>query len=215
VINPASGAILPPHEGVTGLAEPDGPERKTGQGGGDGADAALLRACREGNQGAWNSLVERYGRLVYGIPRRLGLSAEDADDVFQTVFSSLLKHLDAIEDPASLPYWLMTTTRRESWRVGKQHGRFTDLDEDRLDESEPVGAAVEQYERDLTVRAAMERLDPRCRRLLTALFLDSSEQSYQAIAEEFGMPIGSIGPTRARCLRKVQAILRDFGVVGV
>ncbi|MFM9108937.1 MAG: RNA polymerase sigma factor [Chloroflexota bacterium] len=194
------------------MTEPDGPERKNGAAGGDGTDAALLRACRDGNQGAWNSLVERYGRMVYSIPRRLGLSPEDADDVFQTVFSTLLKRLDQIEDPGSLPYWLMTTTRRESWRVGKQHGRFTDLDESVLDESEPVGSAVEQYERDLTVRAAMERLDPRCRQLLTALFLDSSEQSYQAIAAEFGMPVGSIGPTRARCLRKVQGILKDLGL---
>jgi RNA polymerase sigma factor (sigma-70 family) len=197
------------------LSDSAGTARKEGLGGGDGVDAALLNACREGNQGAWDSLVERYGRMVYSIPRRLGLSAEDADDVFQTVFSTLLKHLDTIADPASLPYWLMTTTRRESWRVGRQNGRFTDLDESALDDREPVGAAVEQYERDLIVRDAMERLDTRCRRLLTALFLDPSEQSYQSIAEEFGMPVGSIGPTRARCLRKVQTILRDLGMESV
>lgn len=186
-----------------------------GSGGGEGIDSVLLRACKDGNQGAWNSLVDRYGRMVYSIPRKLGLSAEDADDVFQTVFSSLLKNLDSIADPASLPYWLMTTTRRESWRIGRQHGRFTDLDESALDDREEVGEAVEQYERDLAVRSAMDRLDSRCRGLLTALFLDPSEQSYQAIAQEFGMPVGSIGPTRARCLRKVQTILRDLGVEGV
>lgn len=197
------------------MADSGGPARNMGTGSGDGVDATLLRACRDGNQGAWNSLVERYGRMVYSIPRKLGLSAEDADDVFQTVFSTLLRRLDDIEDPASLPYWLMTTTRRESWRVGRQAGRFTEIDETALDEREPIGAEVEQYERDLVVRAAMERLDARCRRLLTALFLDPSEQSYQAIAEEFGMPIGSIGPTRARCLRKVQTILRDLGVDGI
>jgi RNA polymerase sigma factor (sigma-70 family) len=200
-------------DGVTEESEPaNGGNRSAAN---VGIDTALLQACRAGDQQAWSVLVERYGRMVYAIPRRIGLSQDDADDVFQAVFASLLRSLDSIADPASLPYWLMTTTRRESWRIGRQRGSFIDLDEATADDRATVGVELEQYERDLLVRDAMARLDPRCRQLLTALFLEPDEQSYTRISEEMGMPVGSIGPTRARCLRKVQKILASLGVDGL
>ena len=76
-------------------------------------DAALVHACLAGDQRAWDELVERYGRLVYGIPRRMGFSAADADDVFQNVFAILLRYLSDLRDYTRLAAWLVTTTRRE------------------------------------------------------------------------------------------------------
>lgn len=175
-------------------------------------DAALIARCREGDEAAWSALVEKYGRLVYSIPRKLGLSESDSDDVFQTVFSALLRHVREIEQPGSLSYWLMTTSRRASWKVLRGENRTSELTEREIDERQSVDDDVAQWEREQVVKQALGRIDARCRDLLTALFLDPTEASYDRISAELGMPIGSIGPTRARCFKKVHAVLAEMGV---
>jgi RNA polymerase sigma factor (sigma-70 family) len=182
----------------------------------ESGDADLIQSCLAGDQLAWEELVDRYGRLVYAIPRRMGFSAADADDVFQDVFATLVRSLGSLRDQTRLAAWLITTTRRECWRRGKAEARVREIDlaetlEDRG--SAPVEDIV-RWEREQGLRQAMRRLDERCRSLLTALFLDPATPGYEMIAARLGMPIGSIGPTRARCFRKLDAILRELGFDG-
>src|SRR5687768_4067448 len=91
------------------------------------SDTELVLACRAGEPAAWEQLVRRYQRLVYSIPRRAGLDEDGAADVFQQVFVTLVEHLERIDDPSRLKAWLVTTARREAWRVSRlqrQAGSF-------------------------------------------------------------------------------------------
>lgn len=176
------------------------------------SDPALVRACLDGDERAWEELVERYGRLVYSIPRRMGFSDADADDVFQVVFTTLFRRLPGLRDQTRLSSWLITTTRRESWRLGRAAGMVAEVDERLPDEGVGPGDQVAQAEREQNVRDALRRLDDRCRDLLTALFLEPAAPAYDAIGARLGMPVGSIGPTRARCFKKLETILREMGV---
>lgn len=178
------------------------------------SDPALVRSCLAGDNVAWEELVDRYGRLVYAIPRRMGLSESDVQDVFQNVFVTLLRHLGNLRDQTRLSAWLITTTRRESWRLGRERGRHvaSELNEMIVDDAPPLLEDVVRWEREQAVRQSMRRLDDRCRELLTCLYLEPGTQSYEAIAERLNMPVGSIGPTRARCFKKLDAFLRELGI---
>jgi RNA polymerase sigma factor (sigma-70 family) len=176
------------------------------------SDSELVQACLAGDERAWEELVDRYGRLVYAIPRRMGLSAADAEDVFQNVFATLLRNLANLRDQTRLSAWLITTTRRECWRLGRSARQHAELGESIVDDAAPPEHEAERWEREQAVRQAIRQLDDRCRKLLTVLFLEPATPTYDRIAEQFGMPVGSIGPTRARCFRKLEAILRELGV---
>jgi RNA polymerase sigma factor (sigma-70 family) len=175
-------------------------------------DTMLVQACLAGDGRAWESLVTRYQRLVYSVALRCGLNADDADDVFQVVFTTLFRRLPGLRDHNRLASWLITTTYRESWRVGRSARGRMPLDETVIDVSTPAPELVAQADRDQRVRDAMERLDERCRRLLTALFLEHDAPSYGDIAVRFGVPVGSIGPTRARCFKKLETLLGEAGI---
>ena len=189
---------------VAGRADPS-PEYRS--------DPALVRACIAGNQDAWDELVDRYGRLVYSIPRRHGLSPADADDVFQNVFVVLCRRLSDLRDQTRLSSWLITITHRECWRLGKLTANQTGLDEDApiVDPGAPPAEEEVRWEREQQVREALRTLDERCRGLLTALFLDPDTPSYDEIGRRLSMPVGSIGPSRARCFRKLEAALIELG----
>ena len=176
------------------------------------SDPALVQACLDGDARAWETLVDRYGRLVRSIPLRYGLSATDADDVFQNVFAVLVRRLGDLRDQTRLSSWLITTTQRECWRLGRQDGRFAPLDETAVDAGAPPLDEVTRAEREQLVREALDRLDERCRSLLTDLFLAPAAPSYDEIAVRHGMKVGSIGPTRGRCFKKLEAILREMNV---
>lgn len=183
-------------------------------------NAALLRACRAGDATAWETLVRRYQRLIYAIPRRAGLSDDLAAEVFQRVCITLLEHLDRIDRPERLGAWLATTARRESWRQLRQLRATTSLDTSDDDDNEIIQIAdgaplpdeqLERAERQHEVRLAMAHLNERCHNLLTMLFYQSEPPPYAEIAAALGVPEGSVGPTRARCLRKLQDILEADG----
>jgi RNA polymerase sigma factor (sigma-70 family) len=176
------------------------------------SDPALVRACLDGDETAWHELVERYGRLVYSVPRRYGMAAADADDVFQGVFVILSRQLGALRDQTRLSSWLITTAHRECWRLRRAARDQQHLDEAVVADGAPPVDDLIRAEREQGVRDALARVDERCRDLLTALFLDPSEPNYAAIGARLGMPVGSIGPTRARCFRKLEAILRELGI---
>jgi RNA polymerase sigma factor (sigma-70 family) len=180
-------------------------------------DEELVVACRSGDNDAWDALVERYERLVYTIPARYGLTPSEIDDVFQSVWLSLLKNLEKLREPDRVSAWLVTTARRECWerRRGADYERTvaTDLDTLLMDKEgnelqpEEVVATYRQYQ---TLQQGMENLGDRCRRLLQLLYYDTSVPSYADVADILDMPIGSIGPMRARCLKKLRGILNGL-----
>lgn len=182
---------------------------------GDLSDTELVERSLAGEQRAWRELVDRYKRLVYSIPRRYRLPDDQCDDVFQAVFATLLKNLGKVRDAGSLPKWMITTTHRECWRLARQlkAARATGgIDESTapLDPSAPPEEQAAAWERQHLVDRALTRLGGRCERLLRAIFLDPTRPSYTAISARLGMPLGSIGPVRARCLAKLLALLPDL-----
>jgi len=175
-------------------------------------DADLVAACGRGDARSWRVLVNRYRRLVYGIPRALGLQPADAEEVFQHTFAELVRALPHLRDGNRLAGWLATTAQRASLRVRRGDRRRVRLAEAVVNEgmfqngSPGADAEVERlYERERLVRA-LEQLGDPCRRLLMARFADPP-QPYEALAAEMGIAIGSLGPTRARCLGRLRTHL--------
>ncbi len=176
------------------------------------SDPRLVSACLDGDERAWTELVERYERLVYSITRRYGLDDADGGDVFQSVFLLLFRNLARLKDHTRVSSWLITTTHRECWRIGKRSGRAPHLDEMIEDVGAPDADAAARWEQQHLVRLGLERLGGRCEELLRALFLAGSDVKYEVIAEQLDMKVGSVGPTRARCFEKLEKILREMGL---
>lgn len=176
-------------------------------------DRNLVDACLGGNERAWDALVERYGRLVYSIPRRLGLGDNDSDDIFQVVFGIVLRRLETLRDVDRLSAWLIRTTYREAYRLLRRRSarQTIELPDTTADDAAPTDEQVATWERQALVRAALHKLDPKCRELLQALYFHQASPSYEEIAASLDMKIGSIGPTRARCLQKLEKLLPDLG----
>ncbi len=175
-------------------------------------DPTLVRRCLEGRPDAWDALVERYARLVRSVPRRHGLDDADADDVTQATFILLHRSLDRLRDAERLASWLLTTAHRETWRVGRRRrGMAERMLESVADVGAPDPADLARWEREQAVRQALAELGGRCEALLTRLFRDPSPD-YHGIARDLEMPVGSIGPTRARCFARLAPILRRLGV---
>ena len=182
------------------------------------SDEALVQACRAGNQAAWEALVERYQRLVFSIARHTGLDQEQSADVFQRVFTTLVERVDRIEQPASIRSWLITTARHEAWRLSRQerarrHGaeQESPLEISLVDETQAPDTIVLRLEEQHSVYSAVQALNERCRQLLIMLFYHPDPPPYVDIAAALQMSEGSIGPTRARCLKKLRHILEDAG----
>ena len=175
-------------------------------------DSELIQACIKGNELAWHELVERYKRLVYSIPLRQGLSATDADDVFQNVFTIAYRRLDTLRNQKLLAAWLIRITYNECQHLRKRSPATNEIPETYADPTPLAEDEVELIERRHLVRVALNQLEQRCRDLLTALFLAPSPQSYDEIADKLGIPTGSIGPTRTRCFKKLQTILVEMGI---
>ena len=183
-------------------------------------DNTLLARCRSGDSGAWSQLVERYRRLVWSVIIKHRMRDEEAEDVFQHVFATLVSSIDQIQDEAALPAWLVTTTKRRCWRVTAQtrqaaeRARSLDADPDKrvdpVDERDDPVETRAQLEKQL-VREGLERLGGKCKDLLEAPFGAGGEPNYTLIAEKLGIRVGSIGPTRARCLEKLSQILGRLG----
>jgi len=173
------------------------------------ATATLLAQAAQGDQRAWNALVDEHSRLLWSVARSFRLDAADANDVVQTTWLRLLEHLDRIEDPSRLVGWLVTTARREAMRVLRRSGRERPVVEDtvldRPDDAPPVDSALLRDERNSALWDAFSRLSEKCRQLLRVAV--THPQAYDEISEALGMPIGSIGPTRRRCLTQLRALL--------
>jgi len=176
------------------------------------SDPELVQACLDGQQAAWDMLVERYGRLVYSIPLRWGLSRSDADDVFQIVFTIVYRRLHSLRNHVHLSAWLITVTSRECWRLGQRVELNVDLDETIADTELLPADVVQEHELKQAVRTAISLLDSRSRDLLQALFFETNTPSYEKIAARLGLAVGTIGSARARSLKKLETILIDMGI---
>jgi RNA polymerase sigma factor (sigma-70 family) len=186
-------------------------------------DASLVARCRLGEAAAWAALVRKYQRLVYAVVMRVGFDEHGAADVFQTVFARLLQHLPKLEQPDRLQAWIVTTAKREALRVrhiGQRTVSLTRDDEgdgdggapgieDTLADDAPLAEdALSDLQQLHRLRLGLDRLDARCRDLLTMLFADDEDRpAYDEVARRMAMPAGSIGPTRARCLGKLRQLV--------
>ena len=176
-------------------------------------DGSLVRACRRGDSAAWETLIRRYQRLIYSVPVAYRIPAEHADEVFQRVAVKLFEKLDQLKRAESLPAWLMTTTRRECQAFVASQRRWVTEEQapDPAEEPPDVARALDAVRSEHVLALALERLDETCRRLLGALYLEDSSPSYQQISERLGRPVGSLGPTRTRCLNKLRKLFLELG----
>jgi RNA polymerase sigma factor (sigma-70 family) len=166
---------------------------------------ALVTRAAGSDQGAWNELVERYAPLVWAICNRYRLSNHDIEDVGQNVWLALVEQLGKLRQPAALPGWLATTTRRECLRVvttAKRLGNRLDEGAEFVDDA-VIDEEILRAERDAGLRAAFAELPPHCRQLMGMLISDPPH-TYAEISATLGIPMGSIGPQRARCLDRLR-----------
>lgn len=166
----------------------------------------LVSLAASGDRSAWESLVARYERLVWGVARSHRLGDADAADVFQTTWLRLLEHLDDIRNPDALSGWLATTARNECLRTLRHQARQIPTDDDQIPEQSvpsQLDAALLDDERDAALWKAFATLSNRCQALLRMLAGDPPP-SYEDVSGALDMPVGSIGPTRGRCLEALR-----------
>lgn len=185
--------------------------------------AQLVARCQAGDGAAWTALVRRFQRLVYAIVCRMGLDEHTAADVFQVVFERLQKHLPRIQEPGRLQAWIVTTAKREALLQRQRARRLVSMTGDDIDAGGGAGQAPEwdladdapspdqelsQLQQLDRLRVALDRLEPRCRQMIEMLFADEDERMpYDEIARRLGMPVGSLGPTRQRCLERLRKLM--------
>lgn len=179
-------------------------------------DAELVRLCVKGDQSAWDTLVDRYQRLIYAIPRRAGLSDEQAADVFQEVFLTLLQKIDEIEQPDRIRSWIVTTAKFKTWGIVRGEKGFYSPETEEDMEAEMASIRdnapladdmlIELEEQHL-IRTAMLKLEERCQKIITMIYLRDPAASYVEVAEAINVGETSISPLRSRCLKKLEKIL--------
>ena len=185
----------------------------TGRGGADRADrvGACLERARSGETAALGDVVRELNPLLWHVARAEGLTAEEAADVVQTTWLELLRRLHDIRSPRAVTSWLVTAARREAWRVRELSRRQVPDGAGQLesaaDPDPGPGERLLADERDQALWRHFQLLPERCRSLLR-IVAQVARPDYAAVAEAMGMPVGSIGPTRGRCLAKLRALLQ-------
>ena len=168
---------------------------------------AIVRAAAAGDGKAWDDLIDRYAGLIWAVARSFALSVADADDVSQTTWLRLAEHLSKLRDPDRVGLWLAVTARNESLRMLRRARRdlpFDPLADVRRTMAGPdVDAGVLTRERDQMLWRAFQSLPPNCRVLLLMLTAEPAF-SYEEVSASLAIPIGSIGPTRGRCLERLR-----------
>jgi RNA polymerase sigma factor (sigma-70 family) len=177
------------------------------------SDQKIVEACLAGDDAAWAELVSRYRNLMISVPLRFGLAGDHADEVFQRTCISLLKSLRTIREIPRLAGWISATAANHARMLLREGRGRTDLDPEAVTagREEDVTVSLRRLEDAQILRAGLERLDARCRALLEALFFSAGDPGYEEIGRRLGMPLGSIGPTRGRCLEKLRKLLRAMG----
>ena len=176
--------------------------------------AALFVRWREGDSRAMDELVRLMTPPLWHVVRAYGLDHALAQDVVQTTWLTLVRRHETINDPLAVSGWLTMCARREAWRVGKQHRRADATEAESLESHLPVHESAEQTaatdDESRRLWDAVATLNDRCQRLLRIVAFED-RPDYARIAEDLAMPVGSIGPTRQRCLAKLRAVLEGDG----
>lgn len=173
----------------------------------------LLRRASEGDDAAWREIVSHYQRLVYATIRSFRVPSEEAEDLFQETFLRLHRHATGLRDSKALTRWLVVTARHlcldhlERTRVRLKTDLATDAG---ISDRTPL-VEILNLERAQWIREAIRELPPRCRDLLWMLYFEQESPDYDEASRVFGMPLGSVGPTRMRCLEHLLRILRTRG----
>jgi RNA polymerase sigma factor (sigma-70 family) len=179
-----------------------------------GQAASAFERWAAGDAVALDELVRVMTPVLWHVVRAYRLTAELAEDVVQTTWLSLVKSRASIQEPAAVGGWLTTTARREAWKVAKATGRGIPVEDDelsrRLPDEDSAEAEVVRRDGDERLWQAVERLSERCQALLRIVAFEH-RPDYTTIAANLGMPVGSIGPTRGRCLQKLRTMIEKNG----
>ena len=178
------------------------------------SDRYLIRACRKGQVEAWQGLLDKYERIVFAIPRRYGLSVDDAADVTQLTFTILVESIGKLPEDSKLGGWLTTVARRHTWRLLERNRRqgvdkYATLDEGTQPPAGGDTDTLENWELGEWLDQELSKISGLCRDLLFALYLDPGQPSYAEVAARLGMAIGSVGPTRMRCLERLRRAMDE------
>ena len=176
--------------------------------------AGLFSRWRDGEPGALDDLVRLLSPMLWQVSRASGLDRTAAEDVVQTTWLALVRSGDSIAEPRAVAGWLCTTARREAWRVSKQATRQQPVEDETINRKLPDEPAPEEQvvldDDNARLWGCLTRLSERCQRLLRIVAAEA-RPDYSVIASQLGMPVGSIGPTRGRCLDKLRQELLVSG----
>lgn len=172
-------------------------------------DEELIAACREGRTDAWNEVFERYHRLIASIARSYGATQHDAEEIVQITFGILANSIHKIAPDSRLAPWLATVARRHTWRLMAARRRETLVDDDGNASHDELREHEQRSAEEEVLRAALMKLPAKCRTLLETLYLRGDEPAYALVSAELDIPIGSIGPTRSRCLDKLRQLIAE------
>jgi RNA polymerase sigma factor (sigma-70 family) len=177
-------------------------------------DARLVKECLAGSEDAWSLLIEKYKSLIYSIPVKYGLPAQEAADVFQATCMELLARLPELREPRALPKWLMQVAHHQCYRWKQQQGRLVSRDSEDLPVPETPAIAeslVQQTQEEQMLREAMRALSPQCQRMVELLFFETPARPYAEVAAELGLAVGSIGFIRQKCIERLRRHLDELG----
>ena len=175
-----------------------------------GLATAAFERWTEGDAVALDELVRVMTPVLWHVVRAYRLSTEVAEDVVQTTWLSLVRSQANIQDATAIGGWLTTTARREAWKVARTTGRALPVEDEelarRLPDEDSAEAAAVRRDGEERLWQAVDRLSERCRQLLRIVAFEH-RPDYTKVAADLGMPVGSIGPTRGRCLQKLRALI--------
>ncbi len=177
-------------------------------------DEKLVQECLNGDERAWNRLIDKYKRLIYSVPVKYGLSPEDSADIFQNVCVDLFTNLAKLRKIESLRSWLITVATHKCFHYKKQQRQDVELDAMEREIAEDMATApeiVQEVQEEQAVRDAIQKLSPRCAELVRMLFFEQPPVPYAEVARKLGLATGSIGFIRGRCLNRLQKILGELG----
>lgn len=191
----------------SGKIDPDSPKPSE--------DELLVRQCLRGSEQGWSALIDKYKNLIFSIPIKLGLSREDAAEIFQAVCLALLRDLPELKEPRALPAWLIQLTSHKCVRWKHEQRRYVDANIEEVTLAKTSGLpeqVVEEIEREQIVREALGEVSAECRQLVDLLFYSNPPVPYDEAARTLGLAKGSIGATRMRCLEKLRRSLEKKGI---
>jgi RNA polymerase sigma factor (sigma-70 family) len=218
IYTPATPAVIPGNQTAL-LNEAEIEQCFCGDGSEVNEDEWLVQSCIQGDQRAWEELIDKYKRLIFSIPIKYGASSADAADVFQAVCIEVLNSLPQLKSVQSLRSWLITVTIRQSYRWKKKQTNHVELDAMEPDVAEGIASTppvetLAQLEQEQIVRDVVAKLPPRHQELVQMLFFEQPPLPYAEVATRLGLATGSIGFIRGRCLEKLRKALVEFGFNG-